>query len=95
TTRGEPSDFPSTAYQTLQGFPFRLPAEFFSISRSLYQSLRIPQRQSRDVSQGVRAFPFCFLIFFVHNATLGTWSLCVAPNPIPVTGGIHSTIYHR
>lgn len=29
TVRKTP-DFPSTAYQTLQGFPFRLPKEFFS-----------------------------------------------------------------
>lgn len=77
-------DFPSTAYQTLQGFPFRPPAEFlqpagnvkrkfrsFEInsaprdcaaftrleylasgrySQSRYQSFRILQRQSRNVS---------------------------------------------
>lgn len=79
---GGPRDFPSTAYQTLQGFPFRPPAEFlqpagnvkfrsFEInsaprdcaaftrleylaserySRSRYQSFRILQRQSRNVS---------------------------------------------
>lgn len=121
-------DFPSTAYQTLQGFPFRPPAEFlqpagnvkrkfrsFEInsaprdcvpftrleylasgrySQSRYQSFRILQRQSRNVSYwanetgkgeypifrprfilAVRAFPFCCLTFFLHNATLGAESL--------------------
>ncbi|TGZ46927.1 hypothetical protein DBV15_04120 [Temnothorax longispinosus] len=112
--RGRTSrDFPSTAYQTLQGFPFRPPAEFlqpagnvkrkfrsFEInsaprdcaaftrleylasgrySQSRYQSFRIPQRQSRNVShwanetgKGISDFPAAV---YLPRATSVSFSL--------------------
>lgn len=40
TMAGVPRDFPSTAYQTLQGFPFRPPAEFLQPAGNVKRKFR-------------------------------------------------------
>lgn len=118
-----PHNFPSTAYQTLQGFPFRPSTEDSSTGREnvkfrsfeinsaprncatftrleylasrdipgLYQSSASLRRQSHDthriaanetgegisdflaaVYPALQTFSFCYLMFFLHNATRGS-----------------------